>query len=486
MLTTTRGHYFPLTTNKIILEHGSQQIGDFIYQKISHSETAQYSFLPQERAYAAKHRNHLRRTVKLDPIAEFFIYEIVYRHRSKFRADVFSNRQNFGFRFNQGAPISASEGYLDFKSTVQSASQKYRFSARFDISSYFNSIYHHDLSRWFSEIANQEEDTAIFGKFLRQINSGRSIDCLTQGIMPTKILGANYLKFVDNYPRIESEVYLRFMDDFYLFSNDENKLNRDFILIQRLLGEKGLSINPAKTEIGETADGSIDTKVDAIRSGLLRRRRRIIRSEYFDDIDDDDDTEDEALNPKEEHYLLSLLNESDIEEEDAELVLSFFREKGDYLLDYLKKVLWMFPYLAKNVYVFCNYITDKEELLNILIEFVENVAVTTEYPLFWIGKITEDYLLDVAGTERLITALYEHPSGTKISKAKLLEIRDSRYGLRELREENLRSGSSDWLSWSSAVGSIAEPKASRNHILGYFANCSEINRIFADIIKEIE
>ena len=363
----------------------------------------------------------------------------------------------------------------------------FRYSARFDVSSYFNSIYHHDLTGWFADISNHDDDTAIFGKFLRQINAGRSIDCLTHGLMPTKIIGAQFLKFVDNHPRLESESYLRFMDDFVLFSNDINVLYRDFIHIQRLLGEKGLSVNPAKTAIGQTDVSFVDSKVDKIRLGLLRRRRRMIRSEYCDDSDEDEEAEeDEKLTADEEHYLLSLLDERDVEEEDAELVLALLRERGDVLLDYLKRVLWSSPYLSKNIYVFCNYLTDKIALCALLTDFVRDVAVTTEYPLFWIGKIVEDHLLGVAGVERLITLLYEHPNATKISKAKVLEIRDRRYGLRELREENLRSGSSDWLSWSSAVGSTVEVKASRNYLLGYFANGSEMNRLFADILTGIE
>ena len=111
--------------------------------------------------------------------------------------------------------------------------------------------------------------------------------------------------------------------------------------------------------------------------------------------------------------------------------------------------------------------------------------MVTEYSLFWVACIVEKHLLKAKGVEQLIAALYEHPDGTRISQAKLLEIPDRRFGLRELREENLRRGSSDWLSWSSAMGSSAENKSNRNHLLGYFANGSDLNRIIADAVKLI-
>lgn len=79
----------------------------------------------------------------------------------------------------------------------------------------------------------------------------------------------------------------------------------------------------------------------------------------------------------------------------------------------------------------------------------------------------------------------EHPKATKISKAKILEIPENRYGLSELRKENLRAGSSEWLSWSSAVGTMSERKASRNHILKYFANGSCINRFIYEVVKDL-
>ena len=76
---------FPLGTTKFLIENFSSALGDFVYGKITHEKESNYAFLPQAKVYASKPGFHLRRTAKLDPVAEFFIYDLIYRNRSSFR-----------------------------------------------------------------------------------------------------------------------------------------------------------------------------------------------------------------------------------------------------------------------------------------------------------------------------------------------------------------------------------------------------------------
>jgi len=472
---------FPLDTNHYLLESGADELNDYVYNKIGPSETADASFITQQRVYASKHGLNLRRTQKLDPVSEFFIYDIVYRHRNNFRPDFSVSRRNFGYRFLNGSPIPASASYKDYKDAISEAAFKYKFFLKFDIANYFNSVYHHDLASWFAEYAESDNDREIFGKFFRQINAGRSVDCLTQGILPTKILGSHFLKFVDNSPKIKSPILLRFMDDFYLFSNDQRTLFDDFIIIQKLLGEKCLSVNPSKTEFGESIPAFVDTSVDSVRLSLLKRKRIIYRSSGG--LEEDEDV-DVVLSEAEVSYLLSLLDSKTMDEEDAELILALMRESGNDVLKHLSHILARFPYLSRNVALFCDHISDESALADLLVEFLDAQDIIAEYQLFWIARIVEKKLLGNPKAADLVTRLYEHRSATKISRAKILEIPSKRYGLSELRAEHLRSGSSDWLSWSSAVGSRCEVKSSRNHLLGYFANGSQINKLIAAIIQK--
>ncbi len=474
---------FPLDTNRVLIEFSAAEIGDFVYGHITHNKESAYSFLPQTRAYAAKPHYHLRRTAKLDPVAEFFLYDLIYRNRSAFPKGSPKNRTNFAYRFNGGEALSAMHNFRTFKEQVKLALGKYKYCAKFDISSYFNSIYHHDLVNWFNNIAKTEEDAAFFDKFLKQTNSGRSIDCLPHGIYPAKMIGSHFLSFVENASWLSSQQTLRFMDDFYIFSDRFNDVLKDFLEIQRMVGDRGLSINPSKTEIGKIEDIDVEQQVDAVRNQLFERRMFVVTGSGGDSETYED--EDEALSDEEVEYLMDLLRNTEIEEEDAELVLTLLRDYGEDVLSYLPMFLERFPNLSKNIYHFCGHIDDKTELLAIVRDFVSSNEQITEFQLFWLAKSLETYFLGIAGAGDLLSGLYEHRNATVISKAKILEISDRRYGLGDLREEHLRTGASGWLAWSSAVGMRVEKKKNRNHPLGYFANGSAINGLISRCVQKL-
>src|SRR5437016_5566203 len=85
---------FPLTTNRLMVEKFWREIRDFIQAE---DLMGSGSFLQQQRVFASKRGWYLRPTVKLDPVAEFFLYDFVYRNRSLFRKPPIPNRQSFGF-----------------------------------------------------------------------------------------------------------------------------------------------------------------------------------------------------------------------------------------------------------------------------------------------------------------------------------------------------------------------------------------------------
>ena len=105
--------------------------------------------------------------------------------------------------------------------------------------------------------------------------------------------------------------------------------------------------------------------------------------------------------------------------------------------------------------------------------------------MFWLAKTAEDHLVDSQNYADIIDLLYNHPSSTSLTQAKVLEIPDRRFGLSELRSEHLRVGKSDWLSWSAAVGCRGETKISRNSILAYFSKASPMNKLIGDCISAL-
>lgn len=467
---------FPLSTNRVLIDFGSQEIHAHIENILS----GKSAFLPQRRVHANKDEFHLRRTVKLDPVAEYYIYDLIYRNRGIFTRPKSIFRRHHGYRFEDGLPISASKSYADFKLDVWSGAQLNKRFIGFDIASYFNGIYHHDLHAWFSSKGVHDSDAEGFGKYLRQINAGRSLDCLPQGLYPTKMIGNDLLRFIEESAFIRCAQVCRFMDDVYLFDDDESVLKADFAEIQRLLGLKGLSVNASKTEHGDKPrTDEADDQLSELKKSLLKRRRQLIVTQYDDVIEGE--VEEERLEKEELDFILELLN-GNLSEEDAELILIVARKNILEIEPHIDKFS-AFPHLVKNFYALCQDAVDKDRVTKIVLEAIKGKYVS-EYQLFWFGMMLEGYLLDTTDAGSLLNALYTHPNASDISRAKLLEIPDTRYGLPELREGYLREGRSDWLAWSSAVGARSMNKAPRNYLLNYFAGGSEMNKLIAGIVSK--
>lgn len=480
--TDYRRTLFPMTTNRYLIENGQDEIAEFLSRCLNPEQEA-FSFRSQTRVYAGKPGFHLRRTVKLDPVAEYFIYDLVLRNRTRFRAPFHEHKKHFGYRFQDGEPLNPSGSFRGYKGAIAAYRDQFRYSLSFDVAAYFNSIYHHDLVSWLSRVGAPEQDYQAFGQFLREINSGRSVDCLPQGIYPTKMIGNDFLRFIEQFHGLRSNAIVRFMDDFVLFSDSRRDLRHDFITIQRLLGEKGLSLNPNKTSDGVRENVELEDAIEDIRIQLLQRRRVVITD--YDGIPDEEVEVEQDLSEEEMEFLRGLLQQDDIEEEDAELVLALMAEHAEEALDRLADIARRFPHLFKNIHSFCLEAGDEEAIAEFVLELLrDNDAMIYEFQIFWLTHILEDRLLNTTSAAEIIDRLNNHPNATSISRAKLLEIPDLRYGLVELRDTHLGAGQSDWLSWSSAVGHRALNKIDRRHRLGYFAKASNYNKLVFDIVSK--
>lgn len=482
---------FPLKTNRLLVERFSSELRDFVQSEVLGNDVG---FRSQHRVFATKRGWFLRPTVKLDPVAEFFIYDFTYRNRSLFRKSPLPNRRIHGFRILNGEPISLLGSYAAFKKGVAKNRSLHKAHAYFDIASYFNHIYQHDLVRWFEDVGGTTEEVALLGRFLREIASGRSIDCLPQGLYPAKMIGSGFLSFLENSTRVRAATTVRLMDDMWLFDDDRKTLISDFLIVQALLSDRGLAMNDKKSEIlGEfDPDAELPPDLDQMKIHMLRKRREELgrsgmywdeSEEYNEGADEDPEALDE-LTSEEQEYLVSLLSGDAIQEEDAELVLTLMREHSADVMDFLPHLIREFPSLAKRLYYFCSKAEDKSEVVSALLEYIKEDTQITEYQLFWFAKMAEDYLLKASKVGDLLISLYEHDEATDISKAKILEIPEKRFGLADLREERLRTGHSDWLAWSAAVGARIHPKGQRNQLLKYVRKSSPMNRLIGDFVEQ--
>lgn len=213
------GSLFPLKTNLLLMRHHSDALAGHVGRILSTDPAfAGDNFSPQLRAHAAKPRNHLRRTLVLDPIATYFIYDLVARNAPSFVRINTDERSSFGYYFDQDSPVPVHRAYKEFATATEEAREDFSHSISFDIASYFNTIYHHDAQNWFAALNGLSGvDVNAFGRFFREINGGRSIDFLPQGIYPTKMIGSGILSFLEESAQLKCAKTLRFMDDIQIF-----------------------------------------------------------------------------------------------------------------------------------------------------------------------------------------------------------------------------------------------------------------------------
>lgn len=449
------------------------------------NENAQSYFMIQPWVYALKDKKHYRQTFQLDPISLIFIYDFVYRNKSYFQKQVYSNRECFGYTFSGDNYNSQTEEYRQFISKLHSLKKKFNYMGKIDISNFFNNIYHHDIVSYIARTINQEEAEKI-GKFLREINEGRSTSCMPQGLFPMKVIGSNFLSFIEASRELKSEYIIRFMDDIYFFSDSEETIVTDIFSVQKLLGEKGLSLNEEKTLI-TTMESEEENDVKSVKISLLKKRRLIINSytDEFDDVDDEDEIE--KLTDEEISFLKDLLhNGKNIEDEDIELILTLLMTSESETIELTSIVLNNSPQLTKNLYynIKRNYMMISDDIIDEIEGYLNNSFIP-EYQLFWITKIIIDFTELNESIADLIITIYRHPSATNIVKCLILEVPENNYGFLELKK-NIARGHAPELIISAMVGLTTHEKSNRNQIYKYVGKTNSMLRTITIALSSLE
>lgn len=262
-------------------------------------------------------------------------------------------------------------------------------------------------------------------------------------------------------------------------------LRSDFRRIQELLGQFGLNVNPSKTSFDNSV-GDVKEALSEIRESLkeIINVHEEMPSASSVEGDDMDVEIEHSLSDQQVEALLNLLQNDSLEESDADLILGFLRTHSDSLLEHLPNLFRKFPNLIKHIHSICAAVNDKAELAAMLRDYLNEDLEFLEFQLFWIGAIVEDYLLGEGCYGEILLKLYGLTSDLKVARAKVLEIPEQGFGLKEIRAEYLKTGQSDWLSWSSAVGSQTLRPAERNQVLAYFGKASSMNSLLAGCVKK--
>lgn len=250
------------------------------------------------------------------------------------------------------------------------------------------------------------------------------MDCLPHGLYPTKMIGNDFLRFIEESKLLKTETICRFMDDIYIFSDSQDSINADFNNIQRILGLKGLSINSAKTKTIKPKTEEDEAVMSEVKKKLLVKRKKIILKSFYDDYEEyEPEIQKESLTEEELDFINSILKSGELEEDDAELILTIMGTHTSDVLDSLPSISSRFPHLAKTIYRFCMKVKEKDFVASFIHAALDSASVQ-EYQLFWFGMMLESYLLETKLAGDIMIKLLQHQNATDISKAKILEIPD--------------------------------------------------------------
>ncbi|SES10483.1 antiviral reverse transcriptase Drt5 [Salipaludibacillus aurantiacus] len=439
------------------------------------------SFLVQPLVYASKDLNHLRQTFLLDPISQIFLYDFVYRNKAYFKRHSLENRKSYGYYFKDGKLVSNGEEYQLFKEDIYEKKSKYNYMAKLDIANCFNNIYHHDLVSYISRLINQRESQKL-GSFLRDINFGRSTSCVPQGLIPTKIIGNSFLTFIEKSRELKSEYMARFMDDIFLFSDDEHIIRNDVIKIQQLIGEKGLSLNEEKSQILKTEEDVI-REIEEIKKELLQKRATVVDS-YTGDLHD----VKPELTVKQETYLKEKLHDArTLQEDDMELILNLLSTNEEETIELVELVIEKAPHLTKNLYhnINRNFMYLDSEVITTIKKYINEQNLIHEYQLFWLTKIIVDFTNINESIADLLLNIYNHGSSTSAVKCVILEVQENSFGLLELKKKVAR-GSAPEMVISSLVGLISHEISNRNQTYDYVARSNPMMEIYIKVLKTLD
>lgn len=256
-------------------------------------------------------------------IAQYFYYrDRLHRkllgHESDKVELFFNEYENLKTYFSYEKYSNIYKFYEDYR--YQRAEKKFKYLVKFDLQSCFDSIYTHTIS-WAT--AGGADKVKVlpgyhgswlgdaFDNLMQSVNA-RETNGIVIGPEFSRIFAEIILQYIDQ--KVEQELFgkklrqksayecYRYVDDYFLFFNDENVRNLFMESLTKWLKEFKLQINPSKTEVYERP---FITKVTIAKQRIETLLSNIFSIPLWEEIESnsitekDEDTEDEDTEDEE-------------------------------------------------------------------------------------------------------------------------------------------------------------------------------------------
>ena len=252
-------------------------------------------------------------------IAQYFYYrDRLHRKLSGHESDkvelFFNEYENLKTYFSYEKYANIYKFYEDYR--YQRAEKKFKHLVKFDLQSCFDSIYTHTISWATAGGANKVKVLPgyhgswvgdAFDNLMQSVNA-RETNGIVIGPEFSRIFAEIILQYIDQ--KVEQELLkknlrlkstyecYRYVDDYFLFYNDENVRNLFMESLTKWLKEFKLQINPSKTEVYERP---FITKVTIAKQRIENLLSNIFSIPLWEEMESnlsmekEEDTEDEDL-----------------------------------------------------------------------------------------------------------------------------------------------------------------------------------------------
>jgi len=385
------------------------------------------------------------------------------------------------------------DSYTKFKDYIQKNAELYKFCLQMDITSYFDSINQHFLINLIYSLGIKQSIVRLIENCLLSWSQMNSYGII-QGLSSSDLLGNFNLTNLDYFFKIKEFDYCRYVDDIYVFHNNELELRKLLIEICNKLRKQGLFLNENKTQLKESKDilfqetefDRMFYEINEMLSVVFEDDSSFIEASYGFQTEWDDE-------PKEvieiEGFRLDLIEQLYEKRDKAKwqrdkiikfCIPLFSKAQSLYPLDTIKDEIINYPYLAK---YYSNYLAtierDNREITKLIEELIFSKNLIYEYQSLWLFS----------------SLLYRHEVSTKVIDLAVRTVRDkqkhetiraicsiliSKFGsgiqLRALRDE-YENEPSNYVKSAILYGTRYFPKSERRACHSAWSGHSELNAL---------
>ncbi len=118
-----------------------------------------------------------------------------------------------------------------------------------DISSFYDHIYHHRLKNFISDLFPESSNIHVqIDRMLSKFSGGRSFG-IPVGGQCSRILAEVLLSSIDKRLSAEGVMWRRYVDDFVLIADDQNRAYQILAILSNAVSDYGLTLNRTKTSV---------------------------------------------------------------------------------------------------------------------------------------------------------------------------------------------------------------------------------------------